>query len=195
MGQAGPSRAGIDRSLLEISSFGEESIGAFATFSCGDDDLDDFIRTDALRLQSLNVARSYVAWYEGHARGYVTVMADAVVLKPNERKKLRDGAGNALAFQDHPVVPALKIARLAVCEELRAEYRGIGEALVRFAFYTGLDMSEAVGCRLLTLDAYSDALGFYEKLGFVRNLDTTYENKPRPSMRLDLFSPTAPTWL
>ncbi|HTA91444.1 MAG TPA: GNAT family N-acetyltransferase [Polyangiaceae bacterium] len=195
MGQAGPIRADIDRSLLEIRPFGGDSVSTFATFTCGDDDLDDFIRTDALRLQSLNVARSYVAWYEGQARGYVTLMSDAVVLKPNERKKLRDGSGNALAFEDHPVVPALKIARLAVCKELRASHRGIGEALVRFAFYTGLDMSEAAGCRLLTLDAYPDALPFYEKLGFTRNLDTAYGGKPRPSMRLDLFAPIAPSWL
>jgi len=195
MGPSGPSRVDIDLSLLEIRSFEEDSGSDFAAFTCGDDDLDDFIRTDALRLQSLNVARSYVAWYEGETRGYVTLMSDAVVLKPNERKKLRDGSGNALAFEDHPVVPALKIARLAVCKELRSSRRGIGEALVRFSFYTGLDLSEAVGCRLLTLDAYPDALPFYEKLGFVRNLDTAYEGKPRPSMRLDLFARLAPGWL
>jgi len=195
MGPAQPSRVGIDQSLLEIRPFTEESISAFASFSCGDEDLDDFIRSDAMRLQSLNVARSYVAWYDGHARGYVTLMADAVVLKPNERKKLRDGSGNALAFEDHPVVPALKIARLAVCKELRSGYRGIGEGLVRFSYYTGLDMSEVVGCRLLTLDAYPDALPFYEKLAFVRNLDAAYATKPRPSMRLDLFGLSPPTWL
>jgi len=195
MGPTQPSRVGIDQSLLEIRPFEEDSISAFAAFSCGDDDLDDFIRSDALRLQSLNVARSYVAWYEGHARGYVTLMADAVVLKPNERKKLRDGAGNALAFEDHPVVPALKIARLAVCKELRSGHRGIGEALVRFSYYTGLDLSEIVGCRLLTLDAYPGALPFYEKLTFIRNLDAAYASKPRPSMRLDLFAATTPSWL
>ena len=195
MDPALPSRVGIDPTLLEIRPFGEDSISAFAAFSCGDEDLDDFIRSDALRLQSLNVARSYVAWYEGHARGYVTLMADAVVLKPNERKKLRDEAGNALVFKDHPVVPALKIARLAVCKHLRAGHRGVGEALVRFSFYTGLDLSEVAGCRLLTLDAYPDALPFYEKLTFVRNLDDAYASKPRPSMRLDLFPLSPPTWL
>ena len=117
-------------------------------------------------------------------KGYVTLMSDAVVLKPNERNKLRDGCGNALAIEDCHVVPALKIARLAACKELRASRRGIGEALVRFSFCTGLDLSEAVGWRLLTLDA----LPFYVKLGFVRNLDTAYEDKPRPSTRLDLFA-------
>ena len=58
MGQTGPSRVEIDRSLLEVRPFGEEWLGAFECFCCGDDDLDDFIRSDALRLQSLNVARS-----------------------------------------------------------------------------------------------------------------------------------------
>lgn len=148
-----------------------------------------------MRLQSLNVARSYLVIYRERVRGYLTLMADAVVLKPNERKKLRDAAGNALAFDDHPVVPALKIARLAVCKESRDEFRGVGEALVRFAFYTGLGLSEVTGCRLLTLDAYPDAIPFYEKLGFVRNLDGAYAGKPRPSMRLDLFARVPPSWL
>lgn len=87
---------------------------AFADFTCGDDDLDDFIRSDALRLHTLNVARTYVAHYRGHACGYVASMTDAIVLKPNERKKIRDAGGRGLAFDDHPVVPPLKIARLAV---------------------------------------------------------------------------------
>lgn len=195
MGQREPSRLEIDRNLLEVRPFGEEWLGALASFHCGDEDLDDFIRSDALRLQSLNVARSYLAIYGDRVRGYLTLMADAVVLKPNERKKLRDTSGNMLAFDDHPVVPALKIARLAVCRETRAELRGIGEALVRFAFYTSLDLSEIAGCRLLTLDAYPDAIPFYEKLGFARNLDGAYAGKPRPSMRLDLFARVPPSWL
>jgi hypothetical protein len=48
---------------------------------------------------------------------------------------------------------------------------------------------------LLTLDAYPTSVGFYETLGFVRNLDHTYAERERPSMRLDLFSATPPKWL
>ena len=45
MGQREPSRLEIDRNLLEVRPFGEEWLGAFASFHCGDEDLDDFIRS------------------------------------------------------------------------------------------------------------------------------------------------------
>lgn len=47
MGQTGPSRVEIDRTLLEVRPFGEDWLGSFESFRCGDDDLDDFIRSDA----------------------------------------------------------------------------------------------------------------------------------------------------
>ena len=189
------SRSGIDRERLTIAPLDEKALGEFTNFSCDDVDLDDFIRADATRLQSLKVALTYVAWYEGKPRGYAALMADAVVLKPNERRKIRDTLGQSLAFADHPVVPALKVARIAVDRSFRERYRGVGEALVRFAFLTGLDFSDLCGCRLLTLDAYPESMGFYEGLGFVRNLDKTYAERNHPSMRLDLFAPVPPTWL
>ena len=188
-------RSGLDRAKLTIERLQKDSIEDFAAFSCGDDDLDDFIRSDALRLQELSVARTYVARHEAHACGYVTLMTDAVVLKVNERKKIRGSDGASLTFHDHPVVPALKVARIAVSTAARQAHRGIGETLVRFAFLRGLDLSEYAGCRLLTLDAYPESLGFYEKLGFVANLDESYANRARQSMRLDLFAPARPPWL
>lgn len=195
MTQAGPSRNALDRSRLTIQPLTEQSVDAFGGFSCGDADLDDFIRSDALRLHALNVARTYVAHYDAHACGYVALMADAIVRKPNERKRIRATDGSALTFEDHPVVPALKIARLAVNKSTRDGCRGIGEALVRFSFLTGLDLAELAGCRLLTLDAYPESLGFYQRLGFVPNLDKMYAERQHPSMRLDLFAATPPDWL
>jgi hypothetical protein len=58
-----------------------------------------------------------------------------------------------------------------------------------------MDFADLCGCRLLTLDAYPESMGFYEHLGFVRNLDKTYAERNHPSMRLDLFAPVPPTWL
>jgi ribosomal protein S18 acetylase RimI-like enzyme len=193
-----PSRPPVDRSLLAVALLTEGLLAAFADFSCGDDeddaDLNEFIRDDAWRLQSLNVVRTYVALYDGQACGYVALMADAVSLKPNERKKIR-APGVALGFDDHPVVPAIKIARLAVHKATRESCRGVGEYLVRFAFFTALDLAEVAGCRLLTLDASMKSIGFYEKLGFRPNLDGPYVGRKNPSMRLDLFAEEPPSWL
>ena len=158
-------------------------------FSCGDEDLDDFLRTDASRLLGENVVRTYLAHCDGALMGYLSLLVDAVVLETRERKKL------ALGSHDHPIVPALKVARLGVSASFRAMNRGAGEALMSFAFVSALDVAEYAGCRLLTVHAYPESVGFYERLGFVQNRAKEYQSKSHSSMRLDVFAPIWPSWV
>lgn len=179
----------IDRAQLEIRGLTHEDAAIVCRFTCGDDDLDDFLRTDAMRLQEQNVVRTFLAFYKSTLVGYIALLADAVELKPSERKKL------ALHFRDHPIVPALKIARIGVSATFRTLHRGAGEALMFFAYSEALALAEHIGIRLLTLDAYPGSIGFYERHGFVRNQAKTHEAKAHPSMRFDLFAPTIPEWV
>lgn len=159
-----------------------------ASFSCGDDDLNEFIRVDAFRLQEERVVQSYLAWREDEIVGYVSLMADAIVLQTRERTGLR------LRREDHPIIPALKIARVGVhVDHQRGE--GIGTLLMGFCFLMALDLSETIGCRLLTLDAYPQAREFYERLGFKMNRAKEYRDKTHPSMRLDVFGKQEPEWV
>ena len=57
------------------------------------------------------------------------------------------------------------VKRLAVDE--KAQGRGIGSALLRFAFILARRMAADVGCVGLVVDAKPEAVAFYEKLGFV----------------------------
>jgi hypothetical protein len=128
--------------------------------------------------------------------GFVALLNDAVTLAAKERKKVRDSStGVRLRGNSHPVVPAVKIARLGVCSTFKTGNGGIGTALVRFAYVQALSLDPKVGCRLLTVDAYPHSVKFYERLGFVFNLDKRYEGKEHPSMRLDLYGETPPTFL
>lgn len=180
----------IDPTLLKIRPLvPDEDAEAVTAFSCGDDDLDDFLRTDASRLQDQSVVRTFVAFYEGHLVGYVALLADAITLKSSERKKL------ALNHDDHPIVPALKVARLGVSAEFRASHRGVGEALMYYAYSMAIDIAERIGCRLLTLDAYPQSIDFYAKLGFVMNQDKAYARKNHPSMRFDIFTRDEHAWI
>lgn len=174
---------------IEITSFSNEAV-AQAGFACGDADLDDFLRSDAGRLEERGVVRTYLAWREDELVGYVSLIADAVELQTIERKRLW------LVHGDHPVIPAVKVARLAVSETQRAGYRGTGEMLMAFAYAKALVVSGLVGCRLLTVDAYAAAVTFYERLGFARNKKQKREDPDAPvSMRLDIASPEPPMWI
>lgn len=184
-------RPGIDRGQLEIRELRPDDADGLASFDCGDADLNEFLQADALRLQVLHVTRTYLAFYEGSLVGYVSLLADAVKLKTGERKRLSIGP-KSLGHRDHPVVPAIKIARLAVGMKAKASHGGIGTALIAFAFDSAWTVAGTVGCRLLTLDAYPESEGFYQKLGFVRNKDAG--SLKHPSMRLDIHE-ADPSWV
>ena len=112
-----------------------------------------------------------------------------------ERRKLAAPEVERLGHQDPEYVPAIKVARLAVCKDFRAVSSGTGRELVRFACWLGLRASRAIGCRLVTVDAYPDAVRFYEEIGFGHNSAKPYKERARPSMRLDLFAPDVQGWL
>jgi GNAT superfamily N-acetyltransferase len=178
----------IPASEIEILPLGSGE--SASPFTCGDADLDDFLAHDAERLQQSHAVQTYLArCVETGPKvlGFVSLMTDAVKLQTKERKGLN------LLKEDHPVVPALKIARLGVCKDMQAS--GIGTVLVRFAFLQAHTVAENAGCRLLTLDAYPSALAFYQRLGFAMNREKAYRDQARPSMRLDLFAPTLPEWI
>jgi hypothetical protein len=42
----------------------------------------------------------------------------------------------------------------------------LGKLLIEKIIYDGLQLNENQGCKLITVDAYQQSLGFYEKIGF-----------------------------
>ena len=172
---------------LQIRELRPDDLPLLATFDCGDPDLNGFLRDDAARLGEQHVVRPYVALIGEALVGYLALMADAVRLQTPERKKLRLGSA------DHPWVPAVKVARLAVAKA--SQRRGLGVALMRFAVAKAYEAGEYVGCRLLTLDSYQGAIEFYRGLGFAFNKASDYRGHHHPSMRLDLYAPKVPAWV
>lgn len=183
-----PHASPAEYEILPLSAADQEEVAAF---NCGNADLDDFVRSDALALQECHVVSTYVARCKENRGvtlvGYIALLADAIVLQTPERKKLN------LAIS-HPIVPALKIARLGVTLG-KQRGGGIGTTLIAFAHSAASRLSETVGCRLLTVDANADSVDFYERLGFVHNRAKEYRGRERPSMRLDLYAPKPPAWL
>lgn len=183
-----PQRSRISAEQLSVRSLVPADTAALVSFSCGAADLDDFLRSDALRLQRQRVVHTFLAFFETTLVGYMSMLADAVVLETKERKRL------SLSARDHPAVPALKIARLGVAQSFRESHSGAGAALVQVARALALDVAQRVGCRLLTVDAYPDSVAFYARLGFVSNRAKAYQGREHPSMRLDIFRSVEHTW-
>jgi GNAT superfamily N-acetyltransferase len=130
------------------------------TFRSGNVDLDRFFLRYAGQNQFRHhIGTSYVALdLDGTIVGYATVSASEIApegLNPAERKRVAR----------YPI-PVLRLARLAVDE--RATGRGVGTTLLRSVLLIAQQMARDVGCVGVVIDAKSDAVAFYERLGFVK---------------------------
>jgi GNAT superfamily N-acetyltransferase len=128
-------------------------------FSCGQPDLDRFFEHYAGQNQfKLHLAVTYVAVVEGRIVGYATVAASSIdrVSVPGARLRRRLPA--------YPL-PVLRLARLGV--DSLAQGLGIGRALLRHVLSLAVEQRDRLGCVGVVTDAKSQAVSFYESLGFV----------------------------
>lgn len=150
-------------------------------FYCGDKELDEFLRDDALDHQNATVAMTTLVRYKGEIVAYYSLAADCISLDKKEKRRIREE-------YDIPYTefPALKICRLAVAESHKK--LGIGERMVKDVIGLALDLQDIMGLRFLSVDALKESQGFYTTLGFHIN---NHEDEVDPrdltvSMRFDL---------
>lgn len=156
----------MNKENLQLRRLGEND--SVATFDCGDEDLNDFILTDAPLYYRVRLATSYVLEdrLTGEVYGYFSLAHDRISLTDfpsnsayNRFRKQFFAQGKM--FKSYP---ALKICRLATSKSSRGE--GIGSMIVKTIIASYRNDNKA-GCRFITVDAYADALPFYYKLGFL----------------------------
>jgi len=135
----------------------------FSEFCCGDSDLNEFIKKDALHHKNELIVESYAL------RGAIGKKPVAFISFCNDaiqRDKLpRPSKKDLPRKKRYPSLPAVKIARLGVCTELQG--KNLGTHLINFTkeFFT---TKNRTGCRFLTVDAYNkeQIIKFYEKNDF-----------------------------
>ncbi|MBD5319114.1 MAG: GNAT family N-acetyltransferase [Bacteroides sp.] len=137
------------------------------SFDCGDEDLNDFIINDASAYRKALLAVTYIV--EEKVSGTIV----AYFSLANDRVGLADFPDKTQfnRFRKHKFVnekrlksyPATKICRLGIAEILKGQH--IGSYLMDF-IKTMFVMEDRTGCRFLTVDAYSDAVKFYQKNDF-----------------------------
>ena len=151
------------------------------TFDCDDSDLNDFVRNDCHGYQIQCVSHTRVAFFQGLIVGFVTLLADSIILKTNEKKHLFDFHRKLIYF------PAMKIGRLGVARNRQKD--GVGRSLLKYSIGVAVRMNADlnVGCRFVTVDAYPTSVEWYKKNGFVFNREYAHPEKTHPSMRYNLL--------
>jgi GNAT superfamily N-acetyltransferase len=152
---------------------------------CGDADLNNFLQCEAHRNQKEHsCCVTYVARSEAEViLGYYGLATSSL-----PRKKIDAGLASNLPPYQH--LPSLLLARLAVQKGLHGQ--GIGKALIQDAFARAVYLRASFGCRLLIIDAYPSAVGWYEQFGFIA-IDGHHENARTRKMFIDLLTVEAAT--
>jgi GNAT superfamily N-acetyltransferase len=180
---------------LDLSDFeyckleADTELSAFS-FCCGDSDLNDFFFNDSKVYLDIHLATTYFFLDKDKVVAFFSMSHDSLrhekdLLGSNRKYKDFKKQEMGLPFEAyHTAVPAIKIGRLGIGTEYQR--KGYGSQLLDFIKYSVYEKRFA-GCRLITVDAYNNAVDFYGKNGF-NDLLHTQENQHTTLMYYDLNS-------
>ena len=128
-------------------------------FDCGNEVLNQYLRTQAKQDLRRDLAQTYVLVQEDRSVvGYYTLSASSI-----EHTHLPDEARKKLPR--YPI-PAALIGRLAV--DQRIQQQGFARQLLGDALHRAVAMSKTLGIHAIVVDAKDNAsTAFYQKFGFV----------------------------
>lgn len=149
------------------------------------EDLNEFIKFDALHEQEDMLSRTYLFLYAGSIVGFVSLSADSVqapLLKREDLAKKRESGK-----QVYKVLPCILIGRLAVVKKY--ERQGLGTYILKWA--VGLITSvicTSIGCRYITVDPKLESVALYKKsgLGFTQ-MEAIKPQKPETRYYINLY--------
>ena len=160
--------------IIEYSFFDKYDIQKFNNdvptdnFDCGNNDLNDFIKNEAELYKFQLIAMPYIVTEKNKIDkilAYFTLSNDKIAVADfnsnNQFNKFKRKNFNKEKYLRS--YPAVKIGRFGVSKNLHGN--GIGTNVVDFIKFYFLEDNKS-GCRFITVDAYNDAVPFYEKNGF-----------------------------
>lgn len=157
-------------------------------FSCGDDDLDDFIINDAPLYRVALLAVTYLIERNADKKivGYFSLANDRIAIKdfPSNTEFNKFRKHRFINEKRLTNYPAVKLCRFALGNEIKGQH--IGSILLDFMKRYFVSDNKT-GCRFITVDAYLTAIPFYQKNGFLY-LNSGDEDKPTRLMFYDLIN-------
>lgn len=162
--------------------FKVDSNTVFKPFDCGDEDLNDFLLNKSIEYTNEHLATTFVIENDEITVAYYSIFNDSV-----NTQQIEFASKNAFKrflsdLVSHPKrhlksYPAIKIGRLGVTNSIQRS--GLGKIIVNSIIDFAIDLNEECACKIITVDAYSQSLNFYENLGFKYFSDSDKENDTR----------------
>lgn len=150
-------------------------------FDCGDDDISEFLKKDALNWQRQKNTRVHLFIHNEEIIGFFSLSCDSIKLKESEKSKHPKMENSLKEF------PAMKIGRLGV--DKKWQRCGLGTKILMWAIgYISHHSDNSIACRFVTIDAYPHMVEWYKKRSFVENQQYGSKKRETVSMRYDLFN-------
>ena len=132
-------------------------------FDCGDEDLNDFLKNDALKQQNekLNVTKLII--FDKKIIGYVSLLTDTLLLKNIRDEDLKmDIRGMLNVNSKNKQLPAVKIGRFAI--DKKYSRLGLGsDILLNIINNVKKIADNDVGLRFVVVEGYAQAYDFYAR--------------------------------
>ena len=159
-------------------------------FDCEDEDLNDFLFNEAVSYQKELLATTFVMENDKQTLGYYSLLNDSLQLKEEmftSKSQFRKFLRELIPYPKRHLktIPALKIGRLAIDKTFKG--KGLGSVIMANIISRCIKMNEEQACRLITVDAYKQAVPFYQKMGFKFLIEGDKDDTTR-LMFLDLTS-------
>ncbi len=127
-----------------------------ASFTCGEDVLDDWLKNSARTAETRRTARTFV-WCTGTREVVAYYSLAAYAIAP-------DNVSRSMAGGAREQIPAILLARLALDQSMHGE--GLGTRLLGHALDKAVAASYLAGARFVVVDALNDAAHqFYRHFG------------------------------
>ena len=138
---------------------------ALLPFDCGNKDLNEFLMKDALDYQRGLFAVTYLLENDKDTILYFSLSNDKLSVIETTKSFWRK-VKNTIPHEKHRKdFPAVKIGRFAVGTQYQNSQEHWGTATMNF-IKEWMISDNKTGCRFITVDAYKQAVTFYQKNGF-----------------------------
>lgn len=136
-------------------------------FDCGDEDLNDFLKNDALAQQNARLNVTKLIMCDGNIIGFTSLLTDGIMIKKIRNEKVKLEIKEKLNINSNKKsISAVKIGRLAI--DKKYARKGLGSHILNNILKNLKDISEKeVGFRFIIVEGYAKAFNFYvTKNGF-----------------------------
>ena len=156
--------------ICTLEVLNKEILDECESFSCGDEDMDEFFYNDALTYTRFRMGKSYCFRLIENPKiivAFFTVSNDSIrIFDLGSSKKNRMWKEISNREKRLSRYPGILIGRLAISKNYANQ--GFGSDVVRFVKEWFVDNDNKSGCRLAIVDAKNskNVISFYEKNGF-----------------------------